>query len=92
MIERYDRQPIVVADAGPLLRLAAAGLLDTVRGLNRRIVIVDRVEDELVGDPAKPFAVEIARWLDQMGPAALRAATLVGEGVRSLRSRVRTPD
>ncbi|MGL5116870.1 MAG: hypothetical protein ACRC7C_16255, partial [Beijerinckiaceae bacterium] len=46
----------------------------------------------LVGDPAKPFAVEIARWLDQMGPAALRAATLVGEGVRSLRSRVRTPD
>ncbi len=34
MIAAIDRQPIVVADAGPLLRLAAAGLLETVRGLN----------------------------------------------------------
>ena len=43
MIAPSDRQPIVVADAGPLIRLAAAGILDTLRGLNRRIVLVDRV-------------------------------------------------
>ena len=53
---RDDRQPIIVADAGPLIRLAAAGLLDTLRGLNRRVVLVDRIEDEVVGDQSKPFA------------------------------------
>ena len=58
-----DRQPIIVADAGPLIRLAAAGLLDTLRGLNRRIVLVDRVRDEIIGDLSKPFAAEIAAWI-----------------------------
>jgi hypothetical protein len=43
MMTRDDRQPIIVADAGPLIRLAAARLLGTLRGLNRRIVLVDRV-------------------------------------------------
>ncbi len=47
MMTRDDRQPIIVADAGPLIRLAAAGLLDTMRGLNRRIVLVDRIEEEV---------------------------------------------
>ena len=60
MIAPADRQPIIVADAGPLIRLAAAGLLDTLRGLNRRIVLVDRVEDAVAGDRTKPFAAEIA--------------------------------
>jgi hypothetical protein len=91
VIARDDRQPIIVADAGPLLRLAAAGLLDTVRGLNRRIVLVDRVEDELTGDPAKPFARDIAAWIVAMGDAVLRANTVVGEGIRSLRGRERSP-
>jgi hypothetical protein len=90
VIARNDRQPIIVADAGPLLRLAAAGLLDTVRGLNRRIVIVDRVEDELIGDAAKPYAPEIAAWIAAMGSALLRADTVIGEGIRSLRSRARS--
>jgi hypothetical protein len=85
-----DRQPIVVADAGPLLRLAAAGLLDTVRGLNRRIVLVDRVEDELTGDPSKPFAKDIAAWIVTMGDALHRAPTVIGEGIRSLQARKRT--
>ena len=80
-----DREPIVLADAGPLIRLAAAGLLDTLRGLNRRIVLVDRVEDEVVGDPQKPFAAEIRAWIERMGEAILRARTVEGAGIEALR-------
>ncbi|HEX8417933.1 MAG TPA: hypothetical protein VF641_10060 [Methylobacterium sp.] len=88
MIAPSDRQPIVVADAGPLIRLAAAGILDTLRGLNRRIVLVDRVEDEVVGDLTKPFAPEIAAWIGGLGEAALRVETVVGIGVAALREFV----
>lgn len=91
MIAPSDRQPIIVADAGPLIRLAAAGILDTVRGLNRRIVLVDRVEDEVVGDLTKPFAADIAAWIAGLGEAALRVETVVGIGVATLRARTRTP-
>jgi hypothetical protein len=87
---RDDRQPIIVADAGPLIRLAAAGLLDTLRGLNRRVVLVDRVEDEVIGDPSKPFAGEISAWIERSGDAVLRVQTVVGVGIASLRSRART--
>ena len=89
MMTLADRQPIVVADAGPLIRLAAAGLLGSLRNLNRRIVLVDRVEDEVCGDRTKPFAEEIASWIDIMGDAVLRVETVVGIGVAALRARVR---
>jgi hypothetical protein len=91
MMTRDDRQPIIVADAGPLIRLAAAGLLDTMRGLNRRIVLVDRVEEEVIGDRSKPFAEEVAAWIDRSGDLILHVQTVVGEGIASLRSRDRTP-
>ena len=91
MITPVDRQPIVVADAGPLIRLAAAGLLNSLRGLNRRIVLVDRVEDEVIGDLTKPFAAEIRKWIDDMGAAILRVETVFGVGVAALRERSRTP-
>ncbi len=91
MMAREDRQPIIVADAGPLIRLAAAGLLDTLRGLNRRIVLVDRVEDEVIGDLSKPFALEIAAWIEHSGETLLRTQTITGEGIASLRARARTP-
>jgi hypothetical protein len=84
------REPIIVADAGPLIRLAAAGLLDTLRGLNRRIVLVDRVEDEVRGDMSKPFASEIADWIESMGPAILRVQTVVGIGIDTLRGKRRS--
>ncbi len=42
MIAPADRHPIIVADAAPLIRLAAAGILDTLRGLNRWILLVDQ--------------------------------------------------
>ncbi len=90
MMVRDDRQPIIVADAGPLIRLAAAGLLDTLRSLNRRIVLVDRVEDEVVGDLSKPFAAEIAAWIMHSRDALLRVQTVTGEGIASLRGRART--
>ena len=87
-----DRAPIIVADAGPLIRLAAAGLLDSLRGLNRRIVLVDRVEDEVIGDRSKPFAAEVAAWIDAMGPAIERAQTAIGIGVATLKARQRTAE
>ena len=92
MMARDDRQPIVVADAGPLIRLAAAGLLDTLRGLNRRVVLVDRIEDEVIGDTSKPFAEDIAGWIERSGDSILRVRTVVGEGIASLRSKKRTPE
>lgn len=91
MMARDDRQPIVVADAGPLIRLAAAGLLDTLRGLNRRVVLVDRIEEEVTGDRSKPFAEDIAAWIERSGDALLRVQTITGEGIASLRARARTP-
>jgi hypothetical protein len=80
------RQPIIVADTGPLIRLAAAGLLDSLRGLNRRIVIVDRVEEEAIADRSKPFANEIAAWIEKMGNAIHRAETIEGQGIAKLRA------
>jgi hypothetical protein len=87
-----DRQLIIVADTGPLIRLAAAGLLDTLRGLNRRIVLVDRVEDEVIGDRSKPFAREIAAWIASMGDAILRVETVTGVGIETLRRETRTAE
>lgn len=92
MMSPASREPIVIADAGPILRLAAAGLLPMLARLNRRIVIVDRVEDELVGDDSKPYAREIAAWIASEGDALLRVSTIVGEGIASLKGRARTPD
>ena len=92
MMAKADRQPIVVADAGPLIRLAAAGLLVSLRGLNRRFVLVDRVEDEVIGDLTKPFAGDVAAWIADMGPAVLRVSTAIGVGIATLKSKQRTAD
>lgn len=92
MMSPASREPIVIADAGPILRLAAAGLLPMLARLNRRIVLVDRVEDELVGDAAKPYAAEIAAWIAAEGDALLRVPTIIGEGIAALKGRARTPE
>ena len=91
MMTLNDRQPIIVADAGPLIRLAAAGLLDTLRGLNRSVVLVDRVKEEVIGDLTKPFANEIANWISTMGAAIEHVDTLVGVGMKLLEEKTRTP-
>lgn len=80
-----DTDPIVVADAGPLIRLAAAGLLDSLRLTNRKVVIVDRVEEEVCGDPSKPFAREIADWMARMNGAIEHAVTTEGLGIAKRR-------
>ena len=87
-----ERSPVVIADAGPLIRLAAAGLLGSLRGLNRRIVLVDRVEDEVSADRTKPFAEEIAAWIEAMGPAIERVRTVEGYGIAALRESADTPE
>lgn len=92
MMTPASREPIIIADAGPVLRLAAAGLLSMLPRLNRRIVLVDRVEDELVGDETKPFAKDIQAWIESEGEALLRVPTVIGEGIRSLRARERSPE
>jgi hypothetical protein len=80
-----ENEPIIVADAGPLIRLAAAGLLDALRLTNRRIVIVDRVEEEVCADPSKPFAREIADWMERMNGAIEHAVTTEGLGIAKRR-------
>jgi hypothetical protein len=90
MMTQASREPIVIADAGPILRLAAAGLLPMLARLNRRIVLVDRVEDELIGDGSKPYAAEIQAWIAEEGDALLRVPTIIGEGIAALRARART--
>ena len=92
MMTAASREPIVIADAGPILRLAAAGLLPMLARLNRRVVLVDRVEDELIGDESKPFAGDIRAWIEAEGDALLRVPTIIGEGIASLKARSRTPD
>jgi hypothetical protein len=86
-----QRQPIIVADSGPLIRLAAAGLLDALRVTNRRIVLIDRIEDEVTGDLSKPHAETIKTWLDTMGDAVERVQTVYGNGIEALRNKQRTP-
>lgn len=82
-----DQDPIIIADAGPLIRLAAAGLLDSMRLTNRKIVLVDRIEEEVCGDPSKPFAMEIQSWIVGMGSAVEHAETLEGIAINALRER-----
>jgi hypothetical protein len=87
-----DRAPIIIADAGPLIRLAAAGLLDSIRLTNRQVVVVDRVEEKACGDPSKPFAAEISAWMARMNGAIEHAETLEGIAIAALRLRDPTPE
>ena len=89
---RMSLDPIIIADAGPLIRLAAAGLLDALKVTNRAIVIVDRVEAEVCGDLSKPFAREIAHWMDRMNGAVEHARTVEGAGIEAMMQSARTPD
>jgi hypothetical protein len=92
MMTLDQRDPIVMADTGPLIRLAAAGLLDGLRSTNRRVVIVDRVVAEATADRTKPFADEIAQWIERNADGIERPRTLVGLAIERLQAGPRTPE
>jgi hypothetical protein len=57
------RPTVVMADSSPLIHLAAVGHLDLLRAFGP-VVIADVVHLETCLDLAKPFAAEIAAWID----------------------------
>jgi len=80
--------PLLIADSGPLIRLAAADMLDAMRLTNKKIVIVDRIKDETCGDMSKPYAAEIASWMTKMGDVIAIPETATGNWISTLRQRV----
>lgn len=89
--DREDRDPIIIADAGPLIRLAAAGLLDAIRLSNRQIILVDRVERETCEDQSKPFAKEIADWIRKSANGIKHVRTAIGFAIEGLEAEAEKP-
>ena len=56
---------LIVTDAGPLITLAVADALDTLKLLGVRIVIPDMVRFEVTRHADKPGAHEFLAWLDE---------------------------
>lgn len=79
MTEANNKAPVIIADTGPLLRLAAADLLDYMRLTNRRVVLIDMVEDEACKrNPQALFAKEIAEWINRNEDLIQRVETDTG--------------
>jgi hypothetical protein len=57
------RPTVVMADSSPLIHLAAVGQLDLLFRFGN-VVVVDVVRLETCFDRSKPFAPEIAAWID----------------------------
>ncbi len=55
---------VILPDTSPLVHLAAADALHVLTDLGR-VVIVDVVELEATRDRSKPFAPEIAAWIEE---------------------------
>jgi hypothetical protein len=71
------RSFVVVPDVSPLIHLAAAGALDLLHAFGT-VVVTDVVAFEASGDPAKPWAREIAEWVGGRKPVRI-ATTEIGE-------------
>lgn len=82
-----------MVDAGSLLRLAAASMLDALVRAGRPMILIDMVEREAChGQPNDLLARDIARWVDQTASGIARTETIEGiaRGVleqRTFRSR-----
>ncbi|UIY29653.1 hypothetical protein LZK73_01595 [Neorhizobium galegae] len=63
-----------------------------MRLTNRRIVIVDRIEEEVCSDLSKPYAREIQAWMMSMNGAIEHAETLEGIAIATLRERATTSE
>jgi hypothetical protein len=62
-----------------------------LRLLNRRVVLVDRIEEEAIADLSKPFAQDIKVWIEQMGDSILHVPTVEGQGIKALRRDAASP-
>ena len=62
---RIDKPDIVVPDAGPLIHLSQAGLLDLLHEVGAAVVIVDMVALEVTRDLSTPGAAALRDWLAQ---------------------------
>lgn len=81
-----------IVDAGSLVRLAVAGLLDNALQVTQSLVVLDVVELECSSARPDDLAHRVRRWIDQAGDAVTRVETIEGiaRGVleqRTLRSR-----
>lgn len=63
MGEQRIRPTVILPDTSPLIHLAAADSLPILNGLGR-VVVVDVVVLEATNDPGKPYAREVAAWID----------------------------
>ena len=66
---------LIVTDAGPLITLAVADALDTLKLLGVRIVIPDMVKFEVTRHASKPGAQAFLAWLDENADAVEIGAT-----------------
>lgn len=58
-----DKPDIVVPHSGPLVHLAAAGLLHLLHDVGAAVVVVDMVAHEITRDLSKPGAEILEAWL-----------------------------
>jgi len=68
---------VVVPDMSPLIHLAAAGMLYLLQEFGR-VIVMDIVAYEASADPTKPWAREVANWIQQgQGPGSNHAVEIV---------------
>ncbi len=90
------RPTVVVPDTAPLIHLAAGGALDVLTGMGR-VVIPDVVVMEATHHAAKPWAAEIAAWIEAGARPGSNAGIEVAESEfgdlyrLALREGARTP-
>jgi len=82
-----NRVEIIMPDAGPLISLAMAGELDTLRKVKRPIRIVDQVLYEVTKSNAYPGAKEVKAFVDAHPESILVTKTNVGRLAAMERAR-----
>lgn len=63
MVEQRIKPTVILPDTSPLVHLAAVGALSVLNGMGR-VVVVDVVALEATNDQTKPYAREIAAWIE----------------------------
>ena len=63
MTEQRVKPTVILPDTSPLVHLAAVDALFVLNGLGR-VVVVDVVVLEATNDQSKPYALEVAAWIE----------------------------